>query len=303
VRPADPFTSRPAAPTDAAEVAELMMAFDRAHLQDPDVIDSSEVGGWWSRRELDRDTLVLRDAASRLVAHGMLWSEGDEILELDAFVHPDYTGHGLGSFLIDWAEEEARGRGCSLLRTNALAADPAARTLIEDRGFALVRHFYRMLADLDASPPAPVWPEGFSVSTFAPGEEELLRAVTEEAFAEHWGHVDRDADDWRRTVFEQDWWDPSLVYLVRAGDEVVAAEINALRFGVGWVGTIGVRKPWRGHGIGRALLLAAFGEFYRRGEHRIGLGVDAGNETGATHLYESLGMRAAWQADVYERRM
>jgi mycothiol synthase len=93
------------------------------------------------------------------------------------------------------------------------------------------------------------------------------------------------------------------VYLVREGDEVVAAEINAIRFGYGWVGTIGTRAPWRGRGLGRALLLAAFGELYRRGEKRIGLAVDAGNETGATHLYESVGMRIAWQANVYEKRV
>jgi mycothiol synthase len=303
VRPPDPFTARPARPADADEVAELMLAFDRAYLDEPDTIDASEVGGWWLRRELDRDTLVLRDADARLVAHGMLWAEADDVLEIDVFVDPAYTGRGLGSFLIDWAEEEAHGRGRSLLRTSALADDPAAQRLIESRGFALVRHFYRMLIDLDAPPPDPVWPEDFSVSTFSPGEEELLRAVTEEAFAEHWGHVERDLDDWRRTVYERVWWDPSLTFLVRAGDKVVAAEINAHRFGIGWVGTIGVLKPWRGHGIGRALLLAAFGELYRRGEHRIGLAVDAGNETGATQLYESVGMRVAWQADVYERRM
>jgi len=33
------------------------------------------------------------------------------------------------------------------------------------------------------------------------------------------------------------------------------------------------------------------------------LGVDAGNETGATRLYESVGMRAVWQADVWEKRL
>jgi mycothiol synthase len=303
VRPPDPFTARPATPGDAAEVAELMLAFDRAYLDEPDEIDASEVGGWWSRRELDRDTLVLRDADERLAAHGMVQGEADEILELDVFVHPDYAGRGLGSFLIDWAEEEARGRRRSLLRTSALAADPAAQKLIEIRGFALVRHFYRMLIDLQGAPPEPVWPEGFTVATFQSGDEEILHAVTEEAFAEHWGQVPHDLDNWQRTVFGSDWWDPTLVYLVRAGDEVVAAEINAHRFGMGWVGTIGVLKPWRGHGLGRALLLAAFGELYRRGEQRIGLGVDAGNETGATQLYESVGMRVAWQADVYERRM
>ena len=39
MRPPEAFTSRPAAPADAADVAELMMAFDRAYLEEPDVID------------------------------------------------------------------------------------------------------------------------------------------------------------------------------------------------------------------------------------------------------------------------
>ena len=160
-----------------------------------------------------------------------------------------------------------------------------------------------MLIDLDGPPPEPIWPDGAVVSTFVPGEEEILHAVTEEAFADHWGHVPHSLDDWQRTVFGRDWRDPSLVYLVQARDEVVAAEVNAVRFGVGWIGTLGVLKPWRGRGLGRALLVLAFSELHRRSEHRIGLAVDAGNETGATHLYESTGMRVAWQADVYERRM
>lgn len=76
-----------------------------------------------------------------------------------------------------------------------------------------------------------------------------------------------------------------------------------MRFGGGWVGTLGTRKPWRGKGLGRALLLTAFGELCRRGETRVRLAVDAGNETGATQLYESVGMRVAWQADVYEKHV
>ena len=76
-----------------------------------------------------------------------------------------------------------------------------------------------------------------------------------------------------------------------------------MRFGGGWVGTLGTRKPRRGKGLGRALLLTAFGEFYRRGETLVRLAVDAGNETGATQLYESVGMRVALQADVYEKHV
>ena len=42
-------------------------------------------------------------------------------------------------------------------------------------------------------------------------------------------------------------------------------------------------------------------EFYRRGERTIGLGVDASNPTGATHLYERAGMHVAWNAVIFEK--
>jgi hypothetical protein len=40
-----------------------------------------------------------------------------------------------------------------------------------------------------------------------------------------------------------------------------------------------------------------------RGRRRIGLGVDAENPTGATQLYERVGMRASSQDDVYEKSL
>jgi hypothetical protein len=58
-----------------------------------------------------------------------------------------------------------------------------------------------------------------------------------------------------------------------------------------------------GGGDRPALLLSAFREFYRRGQTRVALALDAGNDTGAPQLYESVGMRIAWQADVYEKRV
>jgi len=226
-----------------------------------------------------------------------------EMLDLDAFVRPAHRGRGLGGAQLDWLEAEARRRDRTIASTSALAADRAAVELITGRGFEPVRHFYRMLVDLEEPPPPPVWPEGFEVSTFEPGEEEELHGVIEEAFAEHWGQEPRDLEHWQSSTFGQAWWDPSLVYLVRKGDQVAAGEINAIRFGVGWIGSLGTRKPWRGLGLGRALLLHAFGELYRRGERRVGLAVDAGNETGAVRLYESVGMRISWQADVYHKHL
>ena len=280
-----------------------MNAFDRAYVEEPDTLGADDITAWWSRIEPERDSRLYVAADGRLAGAATLSDRNPGTLDLDAFVLPEHAGRGLGGAMVDWLEEETARRGLDRAQTAALTADAAAGRLLHGRGYEPVRRFYRMATDLDEPPPAPEWPEGFEVSTFRPGDEAILHAVMEEAFAEHWGHEPRDLEYWREHTFGAAWWDPSLVYLVREGDEVVAAEVNAVRFGSGWVGTIGTRKPWRGRGLGRALLLQAFGEFHRRGESRVSLAVDAGNETGATHLYESIGMRVVWQADVYEKRM
>ena len=297
------YAARPLTQDDAPAIADVINLFERIYVEDPDTVGAAEVAGWWSSSDLATDSVAFLAADGALASIGVIYPRGDEVLGLDGWVLPDHQGRGLGSTLVGWLEDETLARGHTVARTSALAVDHAAAGLLAGRGFGPVRRFYRMAVELDSPPPEPAWPGGFEVSTFRSGEEETLRAVIEEAFAEHWGHEERDLDHWLQHTFGAPWWDPSLVYLVREGDEVVAAEVNAVRFGGGWIGTIGTLEPWRGRGLGRALLLEAFGEFHRRGEPRVSLAVDAGNETGATHLYESIGMRVVWQADVYEKRL
>ena len=64
-----------------------------------------------------------------------------------------------------------------------------------------------------------------------------------------------------------------------------------------------MRRPWRKRGLGEALLLASFGEFYGRGMKTIGLGVDAQNPTGATRLYQKVGMVAVSEFVTYEKEL
>jgi ribosomal protein S18 acetylase RimI-like enzyme len=47
----------------------------------------------------------------------------------------------------------------------------------------------------------------------------------------------------------------------------------------------------------------SFGEFYKRGVRKIGLGVDAGSLTGALRLYEKAGMSVFSQFDKYEKEI
>ena len=51
-----------------------------------------------------------------------------------------------------------------------------------------------------------------------------------------------------------------------------------------------MRPAWRGQGLAKVLLYRTFAEFFLRGFQVVKLDVDAQNETGATHLYERVGM-------------
>jgi mycothiol synthase len=82
-----------------------------------------------------------------------------------------------------------------------------------------------------------------------------------------------------------------------AGALIAAAEDEVL----GWVHTIGVRRPWRGRGIGESLLRHSLAAFAARGLTKAGLGVDSENETGATRLYERVGMRVSRRYDSFRK--
>jgi GNAT superfamily N-acetyltransferase len=56
----------------------------------------------------------------------------------------------------------------------------------------------------------------------------------------------------------------------------------------GWISDLVVREPWRGRGIGRALVASAIAEWRLRGSHRIQLEV-GGDRSAARSLYQDMG--------------
>jgi mycothiol synthase len=73
--------------------------------------------------------------------------------------------------------------------------------------------------------------------------------------------------------------------------------------GGGYVGAIGVRRPWRGRGLAKTLLLHSFADFHRRGQTRATLNVDADSPIRATHLYDRVGMHVESCGVVYEKAL
>ena len=90
---------------------------------------------------------------------------------------------------------------------------------------------------------------------------------------------------------------PELKLLAVAGEEIAGlclcdvSKEHIARIGrkEGWVDILGVRRPYRHRGLGRALLLPGLHVLKEAGMESASLGVDADSLTGATRLYESVG--------------
>jgi GNAT superfamily N-acetyltransferase len=292
---------RPIRPNDFPAVAAFL-AEDETHLFGRSSrLGVPDVAAWLSEPDLPHDTWLLEDGG-RLVALGWVEKHQDTGIAVGA-VHREWRGRGLGSKLVERSEDRLRVLGAARIHNVTLAPDLAARPLLESRGYREVRRFWEMTIELgDALPPDPVFPEGLRIEPFSTELAEGFHAALEEAFADHWEYQPEPFEDWWKRQLAKPDHDPSLWFLVRSQDLVAAATRNdPERSGGGWIGALGVRQAWRGRGLAKALLLHSFREFHRRGKRRVGLGVDSENATGATKLYESVGMVVDTEQVVWEK--
>jgi mycothiol synthase len=211
--------------------------------------------------------------------------------------------------LFAWLEARARERGEgkdeALLRFFCWAQDEPEKRLLERSGYRLIRHSYRMRIDFDDEPPGPEWPDGTQVRTVRDEDMEAVYETHQETFEDSWEHTRDSFEEWRHWLHGEG-FDPSLWFLAEDGGEPAGISLCRLfdvEPGLGWVSVLGVRRPWRRHGLGRALLLQSFHELRRRGCVAVGLGVDAESLTGANRLYENAGMRVVRRSDIYEKAL
>jgi ribosomal protein S18 acetylase RimI-like enzyme len=220
-------------------------------------------------------------------------------------------GNGIGTIMLRALEERARKEmeladpeQRVFIRNAMSIGDTVSRKMHENEGYKAIRFFWRMEITLDETPPAPIWPEGIELRPFdVDAHAYLVYCADEEAFQDHWGHTPHSFKEWRHRTLEGSDFDPSLWFIAWDGDQIAGYTLDRYRHGNGWVGSLGVRRPWRKHGLGLALLYHSFAEFYKRGTLVISLGVDAASQTGATRLYQKAGMHVAAEYVNYEKEL
>jgi ribosomal protein S18 acetylase RimI-like enzyme len=294
-----PF-STPAVAADAAAVTEIVAALESL-LYGKSTFCEADLAGEWAEVDLAQDVRVVRDG-DRVVGYGVVREQGDP-WRVEGYVHPDAAGRGIGLLIATELEADAIKRGARRVQNGVLEADDAARALLESLGYSAVRVFREMRIELAAPPPAPEWPDGLHVVAFDPERDAaMFHAAHQEAFADHWEHTPRDFPSWSKAHLASESFDPALWCVVRAGDEIAAGTIcTGDTYGGGFVHALFTRRPWRGQGVGAALLADAFGRFWARDEPIVGLGVDAASATGAFRLYERAGMTPALGWVLFEK--
>lgn len=217
---------------------------------------------------------------------------------------------------LNWAEDHARSRYTGPVDAPRYFQMWCPSTasyklrLAEENGYTVARYFYLMLYSPFENFTEAQLPTGVELRQAKPEHYRAIWEALVEAFRDHWGHAAQTEQDYERWVHSPH-FDPSLwrvAWDVKA-NEVAGASVNTIfaeenelnGFKRGWIDTLGVRRPWRKHGIAAALIVDSLKAMRERGMTEGALGVDADNPTGALRLYQKIGFKVFKKSMAYRK--
>jgi mycothiol synthase len=297
------------APTeDDLEAAAAVLVADQLEDVGEVVLDADFLRNRWRHEGFKpaRDAWLAVDPAGTVVGYAQATLEEPGVVGSWGVVLPGHRGRGIGTALLDRIEaragERLAGVPSARFRHSISGSDRAAAAMLAARGLKPVRHFWHMQLDLAGPMQAGPVPDGIEIAGItSPDDLPAVHDVLKEAFADHWGNYPEPYAQWVDEEASGPGYDPTLWLRATDHGEMLGTLTGNLWGDRGWVGYLGVRVRGRGRGIGAALLREAFARFAAHGARSVVLNVDAENATGATALYERVGMRVVNRWDLWER--
>jgi mycothiol synthase len=289
---------------EAQAVTDLVIACDIHELGVPDFELDDLLTDWnMPGFDLERDAVVVEEDG-RLIAYAA-FIRNDYV---DVYVHPEHRNRRLGVSLLEWSERRGLERttpdGEMRLGQVVTSTNADAQRLLESRGYAPVRTYWRMSMPLEERPPPPAWPEGVLVRTFDQERDTRpVYALVQDAFGDNERHTAESFEEWQAFMIDRDAFEPGLWFIAESKGEIVGCVLCPNYEDEGWIRQLAVARDWRRRGLGTALLRQAMSEFSRRGRKELGLVVDSWNRTGAKELYERAGMTVAREHTRYEKTL
>jgi GNAT superfamily N-acetyltransferase len=247
------------------------------------------------------------------MAYAEVRDDGDGDFELILAMDPELwadspPGPAAAQHLLKQTETRAREvtgeRGYRLSCRLGTRNEAACRS-VETCGFHKHLTFLIMEAGLTQPPAAPVLPDGVTIRTFIPGEDDqVVYRADEEASEDKGYHQPLSYDGWcRRMGRDTPYFDPGLWLLAFMDGELAGAALNFYEPGsrTAWVDHLGTRRAFRKRGIGMALLAHSLNVFYQRGYPTARLSVDSHSLTHAPRLYEKAGFQTVMGYHIYRK--
>jgi len=294
-----------------------------------DVADGDDIATWLSmpNGDLGRDSRILFDASGSAVASVIVEGRARTNL-VKVFVSLGQTPsrRAVAGELLSLVDEHAHvcARAAGLVDPaveieEVPTGDPDLEAELAVAGFTATRRSVELGRPLTGGLAVPQFPPGVTTVTVDlddPMHLDALAQIEAEAFGDHDGDLVMQRDEIEHLLRADPKYLPHLQLLAvdaarldlpaTAVGLCLAAPMPTEPVPTGYVASLGVRRSSRGHGLGRALLLAQFHSFVRMGWHEARLHVQLGNRTGADRLYASLGMSpvsgfAAWTGSLRGR--
>lgn len=303
------YTQRAATLDDAEAVARVVTAAIR--LRGGNDIETPELvlRGWHTPEwDLSTSSQVVLDPQGDMIGYVAVWDLYNPTHpDIEWDVAPGQHWEAVMRVLMAWAEQRALQALARCQPEERFApeigcpADSPDQVFFEALGYQPSHYFLDMAITLQEAPPVIPLPAGFTLKTFDyPSELDAVVAAKDAMWQDHYGHVQHPLSDlvdfWRSSLENDPKFDPTLWYI--ATDDV-SGEIAGLvlcepeadgKSDEGYISVVGVSRAHRKRGLAHAMLTHALAEYWRRGQKTVGLGVDASSLTGATRLYERVGM-------------
>jgi mycothiol synthase len=219
-------------------------------------------------------------------------------------VHPQYRRQGIGTFLMQWMQEQA-----SILLaeppsdlphilsipTESLTAD--AERLYQQYHFEQVFGEKVMRFDLRSPLPEFHLPESLSCETWADGRAALFFEAYQASFRERPGFPGWSTEQWIEWATDDETFQPDKSFLVRDN----TFPVGFILCSENYVAQIGVRPEYRQQGIATALLSATLSLLQNGGQTEALLTVAENNPT-ATGVYLKFGFEIIGRRARFEKR-
>lgn len=301
------------------------VALDNIGFNADDVDDSNSVEAMsrWAYAVDPANTVLIETPDGELVARAYTWSyaldDGSWNHEVQAIVHPSWRrrgiGHALQAFLDDRAGEMAHARKArgetgtayAYARCRDQIVDKA--TVLVDAGYKPVRYAFLMVRDLREHIPESALPEGIVVRTAGRDDMRGAWETWRESMRDRYGYsASQWTDDQYESFITYPGLDPNLWRIACDGSQIVGGcailiDDDDKQTGPkrGWFDLVGVLRPWRGRGIGAAMVTASLRMLRERGFDQGIISLAADTPDAGFPLFEKLGFHMDRRSTHYRK--